>query len=88
MKWDLTPCYLLITEASSSSAYTASNDWMVRRLLNTENENMRKEAVVAQFMVLYWNLKGGHEENHKIPVKTGDVSAGRASRMQLRTVTT
>jgi hypothetical protein len=45
------------TDAISSSYCIASNDWVIWDL-----EEMRKEASVAEFEILFRNLCGGTEE--------------------------
>jgi hypothetical protein len=46
--------------AVSNSDYAVLNDWMT---VNNELEMMWKEAVVAQFEVLHWQLPGQTQEN-------------------------
>jgi hypothetical protein len=52
----------LFNDAVSSSDCIASNDRM-----NNELEKIWKEGIVAKFMAIPRNLRGGTEENHKNP---------------------
>jgi hypothetical protein len=39
---------------------------MKELLLNNELEKLKIQAVLAKCEILFWNLPGGTEENHKI----------------------
>jgi hypothetical protein len=47
--------------------YHAVYGWVIRWLIDTELEKMRKEAVMAQFELLVWHLHGRTDENHGKP---------------------
>jgi hypothetical protein len=54
--------FLVYLTTLSVSEYMASNE---RLIVNNELEMMWKEAVVAFFKLLSWNLPGGTEVNHE-----------------------
>ena len=65
---------------SVTQKYIAQTDGT---LLNNELERMWKKIIVDQSEIVYWNVLGWNEDNHKTSVKIGGIPAPRSKSQKL-----